>query len=387
MDALSALLTAEPVLTRVLTAAQAVGLPHRMLLHAGPPLGDPRHPPAPIRSAAVLTARHEGWASDEVEAERMIEREEIQFAPAQDWHCVTPLAALISPKTPLFEVSDAQGNRSARAFSPVSTVRGPDTRMGHRDPAILARMTERDHTLAPALSALLEADGPIPLWPLARAGLAAGDDLHSRTHGANAALVEQLRPRLADDLLEAIAATPLFFLTLWMAACAALLRSAERGDRPTLITRGGGNGERFGLSLAAAPRAWISVPAQAPQGWRLPSAPGAAEVFGAVGDSAVIDLLGLGAQRFAFAPEPLGVLGPWLPADHAAIATRLGGRIDARIEPPTPLGLDAGQIAHSAVSPLIALAMIGADGRSGLLGRGVYRPPAALFSQAVDALD
>ena len=96
--------------------------------------------------------------------------------------------------------------------------------------------------------------GPIALWPLAAGGLAHGDDLHSRTASANDALAAQLRAHGEPTLADHVAATPLFFLTLWMAASSLILRAAEGGDRPTLVTRGGGNGERFGIALRARRR-------------------------------------------------------------------------------------------------------------------------------------
>ncbi len=166
-----------------------------------------------------------------------------------------------------------------------------------------------------------------------------------------------------------------------MAAAARLLQTLEHGDRPAWVTRAGGNGERFAISLAGAPTVWVGCDAQPPHGWRLPSAPADAAVQGAMGDSAVIDLLGLGGQRLARAPEPLSVLGPSLPPgvlQHAADALQVpmpGLNL-------WPLGLDAAQVAASGHAPLVSLAMVAADGRSGLLGRGVYAPPVALFAQA-----
>jgi len=392
-DAAMELARAEPRLVRIATAAEALGLSPRELLHAGPPLADPTRPPAPLRSAAVITALHEGWAASETQAEAMLAAGELKLSPAQARGCVTPLAAVVSAGTPLVEVvnganegdgeaaNEGAGEGTARAWAPLSPLGGPDTRMGHRDPAILARLADRDTRVAPLLAGWLDAQGPLPLWPLAARGLAEGDDLHSRTTQATAALAEHAPPLLRAELL----GTPLFFLTIWMAACAAMMRALEGLDQPGWVTRAGGNGERFGIALAGRPERWHTVSATAPEGWRLPTAAPGVAVCGAIGDSAVIDLLGLGGQRLAMAPEPLSVLAPVLPDGHAGIAARLLRVPHPALPGHWPLGLDAAALRGEDDRPLVCLAMIAADGMHGLLGRGVWRVPAELLADAASA--
>jgi hypothetical protein len=377
-DAAAALVKAEPQLLQVALAGEALRLAPRELLHAGPPLGDPTQPPAPLRSAAVMTALHEGWAADEAEAEAMLANGALKLSPAQARGCVTPLAAVVSAGTPLFGV----GCGGAPVWAPVSPLGGPDTRMGHRDPSILARLVDRDRRVAPTFERRLLNEGPVPLWPLAAAGLAAGDDLHSRTTGAAAAFATAI---VLPTLNAELRATPLFFLTIWMAACAALLRVAEGGDRPHWVTRVGGNGERFGLALAGEPDRWHTVPATAPTGWRLPLAPADAPVSPAIGDSAVIDLLGFGGQRLAWAPEPLSALADQLPPGHAMAARRLLQVPNPALPDAWPLAVDAAACAREGLTPWVCLAMLAADGRGGLLGRGVWPVPMPLLMSAVQA--
>lgn len=366
---LHALTTARPQLMTVRTAAQALGLRPHELLHAGPPLADPCRPPLTLASSIVMTCVHEGWATDEAAAEALLRRGALRLSPAQDRGCVTPLAAVVAAGTPLLEVEDAQGG-SARTWAPLSAVRGADTRMGCRSPGLLDRLKNRDTVVAPALQQALAAHGPLPLWPLALQGLLAGDDLHASTAHANQALVAALSARGAGALAEDIAATPLFFLTLWMAASAWLLRVAEAGGPPGLITRGGGNGERFAIALAGRPGQWFNVPATPPLGPCLPGVADSVPIEGAIGDSAVIDLLGLGGQRLvAGTPEAIDLCSP-----HPLLPE--GWR----------LGMDAHRVLAQARSPQVRLAMLARDGRGGLCGRGVYRPPLALFEQAVHGL-
>lgn len=374
-DAAAALRAARPVLVRVATAAEVLGLAPRQLLHAGPPLADPRRPPAPLQSAVVMTALHEGWAANEAEAEALLARGAIRLEPAQPRGCVTPLAAVVSARTPLFGVACG----GPPVWAPVSPLGGPDTRMGHRDPALLPRLADRDHRVAPAFAGLLAARGALALWPAALQGLQGGDDLHSRTAAANTAFADQVALPPLDAELRA---TPLFFLTLWMAAAAALLRCVEGGDRPTWVTRAGGNGEHFGIALAGAPDTWHVVPATPPRGWRLPSAPASAAACAAIGDSAVIDLLGFGGQRLALAPEPWSLLQAELPPEPERMARRLLQVPHPALPDAWPLMVDAALAAREDLAPRVCLAMIGADGRQGLLGRGVWALPPGLLGRA-----
>jgi hypothetical protein len=282
---------------------------------------------------------------------------------------------MVSSNTPLFEVGDGA---SQSVFAPVSTVNGPDVRMGTRDISCLMRLQIRDKSLAPELARVLTQHGPLPLLGLAAKGLAQGDDLHSRTTHANSLLVNWLRESGKEDLARDVASTPLFFLTLWMAACAYILRSAEAfGDMPTLVTRAGGNAETFGICLAGQPGKWITQAAEPPVGNFFPTSSQNAMVSPAIGDSAVIDILGLGAQTLATAPEPMGAFAGYLPPDFANISTKLMTGMHPALG--RLVGLDARQVSEHHTAPLIALAMIAADGHSGLLGRGVYVPPLSLF--------
>ncbi len=383
--AIERLLAVRPQWISVATAGEVLGLRPHELLHAGPPFRDPRNPTAVLLSSAAVTCVHEGWADGVEAAEALIRDGAVILSPAQAHGCVLPLAFVASPSTPLCVVGDASNGVAAR-YAPLSTLRGFDTRMGCRDPGLAARLLRRDRTIAPSLQRLLGAHGPLPLWPLAAAGLAAGDDLHSRTTAANSGLAAWLRAFEETTLADDVEASPLFFLTLWMAACLLMLSAAEGVDGSTLVTRAGGNGESFGIALAAQPDQWITADAEPPAGRLLPTAPAGVAVSGAIGDSAVIDMLGFGGQRLALAAEPRAALQGFIPAELEGLAERLLVAPHPLIESRWPVGLDAEQVHAHQQAPLVSLSMLASDGRIGFVGRGVYQPPVALFKRAIGAL-
>lgn len=380
--ALSRVHAVRPQWRAVVAARDAVRLPDFTLLHAGPPFDNPREPSPPVRSSAVLCCLYEGWAKDEVHAERLIAQGEVRLECAQAYGVVTPLAAVISPRTMLVEVNDANDS-AARAWSMLGSGAGPQIRFGGRDLRILDRMKWRDRVLAPALDAAL-ARGPLDLLALAQTGLDDGDDLHARTTAATAALRELLAPRLSDSSGEIdamLAQTPLFFLTPWMAACALMLSAAARaGDASsTLVVALAGNGERIGIRLAGAPSRWITADARAPEGPRIDPHQ-QAEAAPLTGDSGVIDAAGFGAQ--ALAPEPAQAFEALLPAGWRERQARLYTEPHPAF-PRLPGVLDAARVEREGIAPLAAIAMIGGDGRAGLLGRGLYAAPPELFARAM----
>jgi hypothetical protein len=389
-DGVAALIAVRPTWTRLERAGDVIGLPGRWLLHAGPPFSDPRKPVAPVLSSAVLACQYERWAKSADEAERLIASGEVQLVPAQSQRCVTPLAALVSPGTTLIVVEDDAGS-VAPAYAPLGTTGGPDLRFGTRDSRILDRLALRDGEQRETLRAAL--DRPIDLLAIAVEALARADDLHNRTTAATSALGTRIAAALAgaqgelrfgrDRLIEALAATPLFFLTFWMAAAKLTLSAAEGKAPATLVTRMAGNGEAFGISLAGASDVWITTPASAPKGPYLPNAEKDAEAIGAIGDSAVIDALGFGGQALQFAPEPRDALKPYLPARFAETAAQLLSEVHPAFGAAgVRVGLDAARAAQSGMQPIVTLGMVERSGSKGLLGRGMYQPPLELFTRA-----
>jgi hypothetical protein len=365
-------------------ARDAVGLPDMTLLHAGPPYKDPCRPPAPVLSSAVICCLYEGWAFDEADAERLIADGRVRLVSAQSFNVVTPLAAVISPRTSLVEISDANATAD-RAWSLLSSGAGAQIRFGTRNPAIIERLRWRDDVLAPALSRVLS-ENVVDLIPLAQQGLDGGDDLHARTNSASAALHRQLAAQLSEPSVNGMLnESPLFFLTLWMAACHLIMSEATRSPAlSTLVIALAGNGVEAGIRLAGQPSRWETVLATAPQGPRInPSI--SIDAAPLTGDSGIIDAAGFGAQALTLAPEPATAFAPWLPEGWRNAQAQLYHGVHPAFSR-LRFGMDAARVASTGTAPLAAIAMIGTDGRAGLLGRGLYQARTAPFSNAIGAL-
>jgi len=295
----------------------------------------------------------------------------VQLVSAQTHGIVLPLAAVASPRATLVEVVDA-AQPARRAWSLLASgAAGPQIRFGTADPGVLERLGFRDGALAAACGALT--DAPLELLPLARAGLAGGDDLHGRTTAATAALAARSWPA---PLAQTLASTPLFFLTVWMAACACIARATADHPEASFVTALCGNGESVAVARADRPGEWISAPAGAPSG-PLPSGLLADDIAPVVGDSGIIDALGFGGQVAHKASDLVAHFGALLPGDDKARHALYGGAHPAFADLGVPFGLDARRVAATDVTPLVVIAILRRQG--GLAGRGLYRPPASIF--------
>ncbi len=393
----------QPAWRATATAGELLDLPDRVILHAGPPFVDPTRPSAVVLSSAVLAMLHAGWASSEEQAESLIRKHLVRLEPAQHWGGVLPLAAVATRETPLLEVVDmaAPTHRPGSAWSLLSSGSGAQIRFGTRAQAVLERMAWRDAVLHPGLQAWFGSHAPLDLWPIACEALAAGDDLHAQTTHATAELGTQLAARgsLSSGVAQMLQQSPLFFLTLWMAACHLMLKVAAESATEAAAADAGanglvlalaGNGQDFGLRALGKPRRWFTAPASAPQGMRLgdPAIP----LSPMVGDSGVIDAAGFGAQAFTLAPQLAAQFAPWRrSADPVAPDIRYGEGHPAMAGQASALaalrfGLDTHAIAGAGRSPEIAIAMLAADGRSGLAGRGIFETPSAAFAAASHAM-
>lgn len=364
------LLAAVPKLHGCAPLGEFVALPARFLLHAGPPFQAGVELPPPIRNAAANAALFEGWAADFEGACAALACGDIRLAPAQDYGVVTPLAFVVSPSMPVLRVSDAAVGAPVR-YTPVNDGPPPAAlRLGSRHDGQSERLALIGR-IGPALNGALRE--PVPVLPILRAGLDGGDDLHGRVLAANAALVAVLAPRLSGEAREYLTLANQFVLNVIMAACAVMIGAGEGVEDSRMVTAAGGNGVDFGWQLGGVPGVWQTAAAQPPAGPHFPHTAGL-RFLPAIGDSAVIDACGFGAAALRYAPEMIAALRGHVP-DSYFDATASAGFIGAHPAFPPDLKLGFDCDAQGSVHGVM-LAAVDADGKAGLVGRGVAPWPA-----------
>lgn len=345
---------AEPSWDAISSIDEAIGGGEHVILHAGPPFETTEEIPAPVRHSLEAACLFESWATDWDGASRLIDDGSVRLEPAQTHAVMVPLCGVASPSMAAVRVTAPGAARPF--FSVLNEGQAHATRFGTRDPALVEHLRWLNGSFATDLSRALRQ--PVSIFPLLGRSLDAGDDGHSQTAAGTSLLVSLLtESELSKESATFLHASPAFALNLWMAAVACALAVAV--EPTSLVVRAGGNGVRFGLQTALAPDLWLTCPAPIPES---PGDGAREDVLPAVGDSALLDLFGLGGQ-LEEAAAPL-----------LASSTSLGGR---------RVGLSARVLADSNYRPRVRLGMIDRAGLRGRVAGGVITVPRSLARAAV----
>jgi hypothetical protein len=397
--ALERILAAEPVLTDLRRAGELI--PEldagRLVLHAGPPIEWPRMC-GPLKGAVCGAIVFEGWASDLAAAEKLAAQGGVQFAPNHDYGAVGPMTGITTRSMPLLVVENrAFGNRAACGLNEGL---GKVMRFGGNDAEVLARLAWLRDEFGPLMGAALRA-APVALNPLVARGLAMGDELHQRNVACSSLLVRILAPHLARAgsssvarALEFMGANDQFFLNVAMAMAKSILDPARGTPSSTLVTAMCRNGTDFGIRVAGLGDAWFTAPVEMPQGLYFPRY-SAADANPDIGDSAILETVGLGAFAMAAAPAVAGFVGAGGFADALAY-TRAMSEITAGRNPGwgipalefagTPVGIDVRRAVETGIAPAINTGIAHRLPGVGQIGAGVVRAPPACFEKALVAL-
>ena len=391
--AVERILAMEPIWNGLETAADALGLPANVLLHAGPPFDSVSRICRPILNSACVAAVFEGLCDDFDQAESQVSSGEIILKPAQDHQVVVPLAAVVSASMPLHRIQDRK-NPGFSIYTPINGGSRPALRTGQRSNAVLQHIRWLNQLFADFLRK--GAGDAIPLIPIASAGLREGDDCHGRTATSTRQLVARIKSGYVDrypgtapapDILEFMETSPSLFLNLWMAASKIMMMAASGIQDSSFVTAMGGNGVDVGIQIAGLPGRWFTLPAQPPQGKFDLDVP-TIRALGAIGDSAVVEGFGLGAMVVRLSPEQGRVFADYLPTGFEQRCLQL-----PIIEHPgfqelgIRLGLTARSVAEWGEGPIVGLGILDNMGELGRLGGGICDIPASLFREALAELE
>ena len=225
--------------------------------------------------------------------------------------------------------------------------------------------------------------------------------MHVRTQAATNLLIRDWLPHLTglgDPARVAFArflsGNHLFFLTIAMAAARSLTESAGQVAGASVVTTMARNGSTFGIRLAGSDH-WFT--AEAPQVDHALYYPGQGPETSArdIGDSAVLELTGLGAAAAAGSPAVAQFVGGSMTA-AAALTGRLASvcagqssrfKIPALGNAGTPLGVDVRRVVELGVTPAITTGILHRSAGTGQVGAGVAEAPLACFTAALADLD
>ncbi len=396
---LQRLTDAQPFLADCVPAEQAMGLTGRMVLHAGPPLSWERACPT-VQAAICCAARYEGWAADDAAARAMVQQGAVRIGPCHHRAAVGPMTGIITPSMPVFVVENrAHGNR---AYVTINEGLGKVLRFGANDPSVVERLGWLAREAGPVLGAALRAAGGIDLRALMAQALRMGDEMHQRNVAASSLLARRLMGALARAgcSVEAIArvadfleANDQFFLNLAMATAKSATDPCRGTPDSTLVVAMARNGTDFGIRVAGLGDRWFTAPVEMPKGLYFPGY-GPDDANPDMGDSAIVETIGLGAFAMAASPSVIRFVGGGgfreaIAATEEMAEISLGEHPHFKIpvldERGTPVGIDIRKVVETGITPMINTGIAGKVPGTGQIGAGIARAPLTCFEQALEA--
>lgn len=375
------------------------GMEATMVLHPGPPLPWDEFCD-PLKRSVRAAVMAEGWASSPEEAEALVAGGKVRLDAANPLGAVVPMATALGPTAPVFVVEN--GNGGNRAYSALNQGPGKTAWFGVETPEAVERLMFLRDAVGPVLASAVRTAGPIDVFSLVAQGLQMGDDSHMRTQATTNLLLRHLLPFLVEmdhparaEVARFLSANHLFFLNIAMAAAKAVADWAAEVPEASVVVGMARNGTTFGVRIAGAGDRWFVAPAP-PVGDALYHA-GFGPDDGApdIGDSAVLELVGLGGAAAAASPAVAAFVGGRMAdavATTEAVERICVGR-SGRFKLPfldfrgSPIGVDVRRVVETEITPAINTGILHASAGTGQVGAGVARAPIECFREGLLALD
>lgn len=400
-QALARILEGEPKLVDILPAREVLkGLKDRMILHAGPPITWDRMC-GPMRGAVAGAIVFEGWAPDLEAAAELAANGGVEFHPNHHFGAVGPMTGMTTVSMPLFVVENTRfGNR---AYCAINEGLGKVMRFGGNDESVLARLAWLRDVFGPTLAKAIRARGGIDLKSIIARGLAMGDEMHQRNLACSSLFLREIGPSLVRtatdnnvtaDCVAFIAQNDQFFLNIAMAMGKALTDPAKGIRGSTVVTAMCRNGTDFGIRVSGLGDTWFTAPVEMPEGLYFAGF-SKNDANPDMGDSAIVETIGLGGFAMAAAPAVAGFVGAGSPSS-AGTFTRAMGEITVGQNPEwtiaaldfagVPTGIDVRLVVETGLAPVINTGIAHREPGIGQVGAGIVRAPMACFRQAVVAI-
>lgn len=388
-----------PQLVDVRPAGEVVpGLTDRMLLHCGPQI-DIADVCDPLRRSMRAAVCAEGWADNTVDADRLLASGEIKLEPANDHRTVVPMATAMGRQTPVWVVE--LPDTGITTFAPLGQGSGDVAWFGKDSAGAIERLILLRDVAGPVLAEAARDFGKLDIMSFAAQAVAMGDDVHVRTQAATNLLLRSLLPGLVTgthprkrEAAEYLSANHLLFLTLGMAGARALTTWAGEVKGSSVVTGLARNGTTF-AAWHGADTSWRAV-APSPMIARALYQPGknGDDATLDIGDSAVLELIGLGGASAAGSPAVAQLVGGTMA--HAAELTEQLDRVcvgrSSRFSLPawgmrgSPVGVDLRLVVESGLTPQVTTGILHAHDGSGQIGAGVAVAPIECFVDLALAL-
>lgn len=391
----------QPVLLGVKPAHTVLeGLDEHTIFHAGPPVQWDQMCGS-MQGAILGAARFEGLSDSDEQTIAMVKSGEIKLSPNHHHHAVGPMTGMITYHMPLFVVKNEKfGNF---AYCAINEGLGKVLRFGANDKEVIDRLLWFRDKLAPILDQAIQSVGGINLKVIIAQALTMGDELHQRNIAASSLFTRKICPLIAQlagvseadkaKAIQFICGNDQFFLNLAMASAKSITDPAHGVKDSSIVTVMCRNGTDFGVKVAATGEDWFVAQANMPEGLYFPGY-GPEDANRDMGDSAILEVIGLGGVAMAASPAVVRFVGAGSQDDAVRYTQSMGtisyGRSTQFLLATmnfdgTPLGIDIRKVMENDIVPVINTGIAHRLPGVGQIGAGVVKAPHDCFEKALAA--
>ena len=396
------MMESDPIWVDVGSAREKIPGMNRLLLHAGPPV-EWKNASGPLKGAIIGAILYEGWAENAKKAEELVKDKEVKLDCNHHHNAVGPMAGVISPSMPVYELKDAK--YGTKTYSNMNEGIGRVLRYGAFDKDVVSRLGWMSSVLAPGLKAAMremrtETKG-LAMKPLIAQALMMGDDCHNRYNAATSLMIRQIVPymvRSGSDRKSVFEASKFMngnnftALNLGMAAAKAMTLAAHGIRHSTIVTVMSRNGTEAGIWVSGMGNKWFTGEAPVPRGLWFPGY-SETDANRDIGDSAITETAGFGGFAMAAAP---------------AIVSWVGGSVQSAIDVTnrmyeitytrhkyflipfldfkgTPTGIDIRKVLKTGITPTLNTGIAHRKAGVGQIGAGTVSFPMDVFKEGFKA--
>jgi hypothetical protein len=398
-EATDRMMEARPVVTGMGKAIDVIpGMRENLLLHAGPPITWERAS-GPMRGAITGALIFEEKAVNEAEAQALVESGAIELEPCHHHQSVGPMAGVICPSMSVYILENqTHGNKS---FSNLNEGYGKVLRYGAYSEEVLERLRWMEEVMAPVLGKAIEMSGGIDIRVLLAEALHMGDEGHNRNKAGSIIFTKNLAPHIvkatddpevAAEIIQTLGDNALAVLNPVMAACKAMVDTAQDIEGSTIVSVMARNGTDFGIRVSGLGDRWFTAPVAVPQGLYFPGFT-AEDSSGDIGDSTITETAGIGGFAMASAPAivtfvsgtPRDALNATLEMYEICFTEHKYFTIPPLDFRGTPTGIDIRKVIEKGITPRINTGIAHKEAGIGQVGAGLVRPPMEMFEEALVA--
>ena len=351
------------------------------------------------RQGGINGVLYEGYAKTREEAEKMLKSGEISFASGNDYHIVVPGSGIATAHMVMNVVEDRYTGVKGFCAPFEGPNRGGLAGWGVYNEAIHAHLDRMRTTIGPAITRMLQSVGGMGLKRIMVRGVEMGDELHSRQDACGLILTNELAQMIFNTetmsaeekkmCMDLIFGTVRFFHPLGMASAMCALEGVRYIPYSTVVTAMEGNGVTYGIKVSGCGNQWFTAPSPRLEGEVLASDVKPDDILPWIGDSCMLEAVGLGGTAAAAAPAVLRTQGlSWMDgiersrnAEEITLARHASYLIPALDYQGSPLGIDIRKVLRTGLEPVIHGGMISKSGKR--LGAGVAHVPMGCFEAAI----